>query len=289
MKNKIELFAHGKVNLALDVLGRRPNGYHDVKMVMQSLQIYDKVKIEKVPKQGIEVRTNLKDLPVDQNNLAYKAADMLVKEFGIKDGILIRLEKHIPVAAGMAGGSTDCAAVLVGMNEIFDLGLDEQGLRDRGVKLGADVPYCIMQGTVLAEGIGEELSRLPAMPKCYVLLAKPPVGVSTKMVYEKLDAYDGYAHPNVDGVIEGLTEQDLKKITDNMGNVLEQVTVDVHPEITRIEELMKEQGALNAMMSGSGPTVFGIFDQKQTAKKAMQVMKASGLANEIHVVGVYNR
>lgn len=287
--NKIELFAHGKVNLALDVLGRRPNGYHDVKMVMQTLQIYDKVRIEKVPKPGIEVRTNRKDLPGDQNNLAYKAAAMLAEEFGITEGILIRLEKHIPVAAGMAGGSTDGAAVLIGMNKIFELGLSEEELRARGVKLGADVPYCIMQGTVLAEGIGEILSRLPAMPKSYVLLAKPPVGVSTKMVYEKLDAYEGYAHPDVDAVIEGLKEGDLAKITASMGNVLEQVTVDVHPVITEIEKLMKENGALNAMMSGSGPTVFGIFADKKTAKEAMKVMKASGLANEIRVVGVYNK
>lgn len=287
--NRIELRAHGKVNLALDVLGRRPNGYHDVKMVMQSLEIYDIVTIEKTEESGIVVTTNREDLPVDRSNLAYKAADMLYAEFGMKEGVKIHLEKHIPVAAGMAGGSSDGAAVLIGINEIFELGLSEMELRDRGVKLGADVPYCIMQGTVLAEGIGEELSRLAPMPACHVLLAKPPVGVSTKMVYEKLDSYEGYAHPNVDAVIEGLKEGDLTKITSNMGNVLEQVTVDMYPEITKIENLMKECGALNAMMSGSGPTVFGIYDKVETAMKAMEVMKQSGLAGEIRLVGVYNR
>ncbi|MCQ2508085.1 MAG: 4-(cytidine 5'-diphospho)-2-C-methyl-D-erythritol kinase [Dorea sp.] len=287
--DRIELKAHGKVNLALDVLGRRPNGYHDVKMVMQSLEIYDDVSVEKTEEAGIVVTTNRPDLPVDRSNLAYKAADMLLSEFGIQEGVKIHLEKHIPVAAGMAGGSTDGAAVLIGVNEIFELGLTEQELRDRGVKLGADVPYCIMQGTVLAEGIGEELSRLAPMPQCHVLLAKPPVGVSTKIVYEKLDSYEGYAHPDVDAVVGGLKEGNLAKITSNMGNVLEQVTADMYPEITRIENLMKECGALNSMMSGSGPTVFGIYDKEETAMKAMEVMKESGLANEIRVVGVYNR
>lgn len=286
--DKIKLKALGKINLGLDVLGRRPNGYHDVRMVMQTVYLYDQILLEKTDKEGISLETNLFYLPVNENNLAYRAAKMLIDEFAIKEGVHISLEKHIPVAAGMAGGSSNAAAVLYGMNRLFQLGLTDQELMERGVKLGADVPYCIMRGTVLAEGIGEELTPLPAMPKCHVLLAKPPISVSTQKVYEKLDAQEVTKHPDIDGILLGLQTGDLKKITSSMGNVLENVTITEYPQIERIKDVMKEEGALNAMMSGSGPTVFGIYDDKILARRAAARIREEQLAKQVHVTTMHN-
>lgn len=286
--DKIKLKALGKINLGLDVLGRRPNGYHDVRMVMQTVYLYDQIRLEKTDKEGISLKTNLFYLPVNENNLAYRAAKMLIDEFTIKEGVHISLEKHIPVAAGMAGGSSNAAAVLYGMNRLFQLGLTDQELMERGVKLGADVPYCIMRGTVLAEGIGEELTPLPAMPKCHVLLAKPPISVSTQKVYEKLDAQEVTKHPDIDGILLGLQTGDLKKITSSMGNVLENVTITEYPQIERIKDVMKEEGALNAMMSGSGPTVFGIYDDKMLARRAAARIREEQLAKQVHVTTMHN-
>ena len=286
--DKIKLKALGKINLGLDVLGRRPNGYHDVRMVMQTVYLYDHILLEKTDKEGISLETNLFYLPVNENNLAYRATKMLIDEFAIKEGVHISLEKHIPVAAGMAGGSSNAAAVLYGMNRLFQLGLTDQELMDRGVQLGADVPYCIMRGTVLAEGIGEKLTPLPAMPKCHVLLAKPPISVSTQKVYEKLDAQKVTKHPDIDGILLGLQTGDLKKITSSMGNVLENVTITEYPQIERIKDVMKEEGALNAMMSGSGPTVFGIYDDKMLARRAAARIREEQLAKQVHVTTMHN-
>ena len=286
--DKIKLKALGKINLGLDVLGRRPNGYHDVRMVMQTVYLYDQILLEKTDKEGISLETNLFYLPVNENNLAYRAAKMLIDEFAIKEGVHISLEKHIPVAAGMAGGSSNAAAVLYGMNRLFQLGLTDQELMDRSVQLGADVPYCIMRGTVLAEGIGEKLTPLPAMPKCHVLLAKPPISVSTQKVYEKLDAQEVTKHPDIDGILLGLQTGDLEKITSSMGNVLENVTITEYPQIERIKDVMKEEGALNAMMSGSGPTVFGIYDDKILARRAAARIREEQLAKQVHVTTMHN-
>ena len=286
--DKMELKALGKINLGLDVLGRRENGYHDVRMVMQTLYLYDQITIEKTEKPGIELSTNLFYLPVNENNLAYRAADLLMQKFGVEEGVKITLEKHIPVAAGMASGSSNAAAVLYGINRMFSLGLSQEELMERGVKLGADVPYCIMRGTVLAEGIGEILTPLPAMPRCTALVAKPPISGSTKLVYEKLDAHEIEDHPDIDGVLEGLERQDLKKIASSMGNVLERVTVEEYPVIEEIKEMMKENGALNAMMSGSGPTVFGLYSDKRMAKEAAQKIKESGIAKQVYVTNIHN-
>ena len=288
MNRSLKLKSLAKINLGLDVLGRRENGYHDVRMVMQTIYLYDDVTLNKTEESGIQLKTNLTYLPTDEKNIAYKAAKMLIEEFNIKEGVEIILNKHIPVAAGMAGGSSNAAAVLVGMNRLFGLELSQQELKSRGVKLGADVPYCIMRGTVLAEGIGEVLTPLAPMPKCYVLVAKPGISVSTKTVYEKLDAKEIENHPDIDGVIAGLDEGDLKKIAASMGNVLEHVTITDYPIIEDIKTVMKEEGALNAMMSGSGPTVFGIFDDKQLARKAGQKIKELELTKQVYVVNVHN-
>lgn len=286
--DKMELKALGKINLGLDVLGKRPDGYHDVRMVMQTIYLYDQITITKRKESGIGLSTNLFYLPVNENNLAYRAAKLLMDEFEIRSGVDIFLEKHIPVAAGMAGGSSNAAAVLYGINRMFDLGLSMEELMKRGVSLGADVPYCIMRGTVLAEGIGEILTPLPPMPRCQIVVAKPPVSVSTKMVYEKIDSRRIVEHPDIDGIIEGLKEGDVTKIASRMGNVLEQVTMEEYPVIDKIKKLMNEGGAKGAMMSGSGPTVFGIFTEKSLAKKAALKIREAGLAKQVYVTNVHN-
>ena len=286
--DKLELKALGKINLGLDVLGRRDNGYHDVRMVMQTVYLYDQIKIERTKEPGIQLSTNLFYLPVNENNLAYQAANLLMEEFQISEGVKITLDKHIPVAAGMAGGSSNAATVLFGINQMFSLGLSQKELMECGVTLGADVPYCIMRGTVLAEGIGEILTPLPDMPKCYILIAKPPISVSTKMVYEKLDAHEIQEHPDIDGILHGLENQDLQQIASCMGNVLEKVTIEEYPVIEEIKSVMKDNGALNAMMSGSGPTVFGIYDDKQQAKNAASKIKELQLAKQVYVTNIHN-
>ena len=288
MEHTLTLKALAKINLGLDVLGRRDNGYHDVRMVMQTIYLYDNVTLTRTEEPGIQVETNLSYLPVDENNIAYKAAKLLIDEFGIQEGVHIKLEKRIPVAAGMAGGSSNAAAVLVGINRMFELGLSQSELMERGVSLGADVPYCVMRGTALAEGIGEELSSLPPMPKCYILVAKPAISVSTKWVYETLDAKEIVEHPDIDGLLQGLKEQDLSKVASSMGNVLESVTIERYPIIETIKDAMKEAGALNAMMSGSGPTVFGIFDNRKVAKEAWYKLRNMDCAKQVYLANVHN-
>ena len=285
--DKLALKALGKINLGLDVLGVRENGYHDVRMVMQTVYLYDDVILKRRREPGIEVESNLYFLPTDEHNIAYKAARLLMDEFQIQDGVSITLKKHIPVSAGMAGGSSNAAAVLFGMNQMFKLGLKEPQLMKRGVALGADVPYCIKRGTVLAEGIGEELTVLPSIPKCYILIAKPPISVSTKWVYERIDAEKDLKHPDIDGVIAGLHQGDIKKVSASMGNILEEVTVKAYPVIEEIKNCMKASGALNAIMSGSGPTVFGIFGSRTSAKAAYRSIKQQKLAKQVYLTNAH--
>ena len=285
---KIQLKAMGKINLGLDILGKREDGYHDVRMVMQTVYLYDNVTLVQTGRAGIEIRTNLFYLPVDENNLAYRAARLLIEEFGIPKGVSIRLRKVIPIAAGMAGGSSDAAAVLVGLNRIFQLGLTKQELMERSVKLGADVPYCILRGTALAEGIGEKLTRLPAMPKCHVLIAKPGIHVSTKMVYTNLRADELVSHPDIDGQIAAIRERDLRRAAELMGNVLETVTIPAYPVIGKIKEKMMAYGALGAMMSGSGPTVFGLFEDEEKARYAYEKMRRGSLAKQVYLTRIMN-
>jgi 4-diphosphocytidyl-2-C-methyl-D-erythritol kinase len=280
--------AHGKINLALDVLRRREDGYHDVRMIMQSVGIYDSVEIQLIgktfdEKPQIDIETNLKFLPVNENNLAYKAAILLMEEFNIYYHISIRIRKMIPVAAGMAGGSADCAAVLKGVNKMFGLGLSEEELKRRGVRLGADIPYCIMGGTALSEGVGEILTPLSPMPKCYIILAKPFVNVSTKFVYTNLKANELTYHPDIDGMITAINNNDFYGMASRLGNVLETVTEVEYPVINEIKIKLKELGAVNAMMSGSGPTVFGLYDDKEKAKNTLKVLKESELCRQVYI------
>ena len=284
----MKLRAYAKINLGLDVLRRREDGYHDVKMIMQTIQMYDMLEMEKSEKPGIHLTTNLSYIPVNENNLVYKAAKLLMNQYGIEEGITINLNKFIPVAAGMAGGSSDAAATLVGVNKMFQLGLTRQQLMELGVKIGADVPYCVMRGTALAEGIGEKLTVLPPMPPCYVLIGKPGISVSTKFVYTNLNLGPDTHHPDIDGMIQALEKRDLYGITDRMENVLEKVTIPEYPVIETIKNHMKVHGAVNAMMSGSGPTVFGIFDDKEKAEYACEKLKESMLAKQIFLTTVFN-
>lgn len=290
MKDRIQLKALAKINLGLDVLRRREDGYHEVKMIMQTISLHDDLEIRRIKTPEIQVKTNLYYLPTNENNLVYKAAKLLMDEFGIKEGVAIQLKKRIPVAAGMAGGSTDGAAVLWGMNQMYGLGLSRQELMERGVKLGADVPYCVQRGTALAEGIGERLSVLPSMPKCTILIAKPGISVSTKFVYENLYANDlkPEQHPDVDSMIEAMKEKNLDLLCERMGNVLETVTIPAYPVIQEIKEHMMACGAAGAMMSGSGPTVFGIFHSPVQAKAAMKDLKVNGLAKQLYLTTPYN-
>ena len=286
--DEISLKALAKINLGLDVLGKREDGYHEVRMVMQTIHLYDRVEIKKTRSPHIHVETNLYYLPVNEDNLVYRAAKLMKDEFQIKEGVRIVLQKFIPVAAGLAGGSSDAAAVLVGMNRIFNLGLKQNKLMELGLKIGADVPFCIMRGTALAEGIGEKLSSLPPMVKCPVLIAKPAVSVSTKFVYQNLKLNEQTPHPDIDALITDIRNSDLDNICADMGNVLETVTIPNYPVIAQIKEQMLKSGAKASMMSGSGPTVFGLFGDEETARRARAEMKASGLAKQVYLTSIYN-
>lgn len=294
MIKHLSLKAYGKVNLALDVLRRREDGYHEVRMVMQTVGLFDRIDLIRRERPGITMETNLFYLPSNENNLAYKAAALLMEEFDVKAGVHIHLKKFIPVAAGMAGGSSDAAAVLVGINKMFGLGLSVAQLQERGVAIGADVPYCVMRGTALCEGIGEILTPLPPMPQCQVLIAKPAVNVSTKSVYENLhvDRLTPGQHPDVDGMMEAIRRRDLLAAAAKMGNALESVTIPAHPEIAELKEMMMEYGAVNALMSGSGPTVFGLFMNPRLAMEAYDKMRYGAgmtLARQVYLTNFYNR
>lgn len=294
MIKHLGLKAYGKINLGLDVVRRREDGYHEVRMIMQTVGVYDKIDLRRSREPGIRIETNLYYLPNNENNLAYKAAKLLMDEFQIKEGLDINIKKFIPVAAGMAGGSADAAAVLFGVNKMFSMGLSMEGLMKRGVRLGADVPYCLMRGTALSEGIGEILTPLPPMPQCQILIAKPPISVSTKFVYENLNlnGLAPEAHPDIDKIKKAISKEDFYGVAENMGNILETVTIQAHPVIREIKAQMMEFGAVNALMSGSGPTVFGLFASPQAAGRAYEEMRyGSGerLAKQVYLTSFYNR
>lgn len=281
--NQTKQRAYAKINLGLDVLRRRPDGYHEVKMVMQTVDIYDDLFLEKTEKPGVELQVDGSDLTAGKDNLICRAAEFFMEEKGIAGGVKIRLVKRIPIAAGMAGGSSDAAATLRGMNELWETGCSAQELQELGVRLGADIPYCVVGGTMLSEGIGEILTPLPAPPACVLLIAKPEISVSTKFVYENLHADTLKSHPDIDGMVEAIRRGKLEGITERMGNVLETVTAKTYPVIEEIKTVMKEKGAENALMSGSGPTVFGIFGQKEQAEEAAAILRERDLAKQVFV------
>lgn len=280
--------AYAKINLGLDVLRRREDGYHEVKMIMQTVDIYDVLTFVKAPADVFRLSVDSAQIPDDDNNLVLKAARLLFATAGIDAGVEVTLQKNIPVAAGMAGGSTDAAATLIGLNALYDLRFTTEQLQEIGVKLGADIPYCIMGGTALSQGIGEILRPLPAPPRAHLVIAKPDLMISTKYVYENLHANSLKVHPNIDGMIEALSNQDLTKMCSLMGNVLETVTEKENPIITQIKDLMKEQGATGALMSGSGPTVFSIFTEEEKARSCFQKIQEENLAKQLFLTGFHN-
>ncbi len=259
--------SYAKVNLTLDVLGKRADGYHDVKMIMQTTGLFDLVIVDKEP-YGISVSTNLKFLPTGDKNIAWKAAAAFFESCGIKGGARILIHKNIPVAAGLAGGSGNAAAVLCALDRLYDTNLSDSELCAIGAKLGADVPYCILGGTQLAEGIGEHLTELEPMPKSTILLVKPPVSISTAQIYAEIDSCKELDRPDTDAVLKAIKKGDLKGIAEKLSNVMEAVTARENPVINQIKEKMKTDGALGSVMSGSGPTVFGIFDDCNKAKES---------------------
>lgn len=289
MDNTLQLKAYAKINLGLDVVRKREDGYHEVRMIMQTIKLYDKLTFRLLEEDEIRLKTNLGFLPVNEDNLVYKAVKLLKDTYDVKKGLEIDLFKCIPVAAGMAGGSTDCAAALVGAAKMFGLRLSKQELMKLGVKLGADVPYCVLRGTALSEGIGEVLTPLPPIPDCHVLIAKPPISVSTKFVYENLRANELEKHPDIDGMVVAIKEGNLQGITDRMENVLETVTILAYPVIEEIKNCMKDHGAINSLMSGSGPTVFGIFDKEEQAERARNIIREKDLAQQVYVVKPFNQ
>ena len=280
MKQRVIIRGMAKVNLALDVLGRRENGYHDVRMIMQTVNLYDKLTLEKLEGKEIQIACNTGELPLDDSNLIFKAARLFFEAYETAEGVFVNLEKNIPIAAGMAGGSTDAAATLIALNEMFDAGFTKQQLAEIGVKIGADVPYCIYGGTCLSEGIGEILTPVPNQLQCFVVIAKPEFSVSTKFVYENLHVERIERHPDIDGMLNAIHRGSLPEVADKMENILENVTAKKYPQIEEMKECLMANGAMKALMSGSGPTVFGIFDKEDVAEKAFEELKKTGLVSQ---------
>lgn len=279
MEVKVTVKGYAKINLGLDVIGKLENGYHLLRSVMQQIDLYDTVELSRLSEAAvtdngmrITLTSDSDAVPLDQSNLAYKAAKLLLEHDSISEGVHIHITKRIPVAAGLAGGSTDAAAVFMGMNELFGLGHSKDELQELGVKLGADVPFCIMGGTALAEGIGEKLTPIQTMPEMYIVIAKPSIGVSTKYVYENL-RLEQVTHPDTEKILAAMQRKDLAEMTGLLGNVLESVTIEKYPLIRELKDAMLETGAVGSLMSGSGPTVFGIFDTMEKAAEAEKQMR----------------
>lgn len=279
----ISLEAMAKINLGLDVLRRREDGYHEVKMVMQTVGICDRLEFNRRHGSEIRIRTDKAQIPCDEGNLVYKAIRMVRETYHIPDGMEVCLEKNIPIAAGMAGGSTDAAAAIHAMDRLFGLGLSLEEKQKIGVRIGADVPYCLLGGTALCEGIGEVLTPLPAAPQAFLVVAKPEVDVSTKLVYENLHIDRLTQHPDIDGMVDSIRGGDLAGISGRLGNVLETVTAKRYPVIAQIKAFLIEQGALGALMSGSGPTVFGIFKEKEKAREAYEAVVGRGFTRQVYL------
>lgn len=264
--------AYAKVNISLDIVGKREDGYHLLEMIMQSIDLYDEIVIEKQKKE-ITIKCNKPYVPTDERNLAYKAAQLFIEKYNIDSGVNINIKKNIPVCAGLAGGSTDAATVLKIMNSLFNINASDEELMILGLKLGADVPYCIKGGTALCKGIGEEVTALKGFKDKVIVLVKPPFGVSTNSVYQEFNIEKARNHPNTGLIINAINNDNLKMVCDNMKNLLENVTLRKHKILINIKEEMRYNGAMGTMMSGSGPTVFAFFDDMLKAQRCFEKMK----------------
>ena len=281
----MKINAHAKINLGLDVIGKRDDGYHEVRMIMQTIELHDELTIERIDEPQIFIMTDRDDLSVGKDNLIHKASKLLMDEYDLPGGIKVQLKKNIPVAAGLAGGSTDAAATMIAVNELFGLGLSRDELMKRGVRIGADVPYCIMGGTALSEGIGEILTPIGPCPEWRTLIAKPPVSVSTAHVYQSLRP-EKVKHPDIDMIAEGIAQKDLHKVVSNMGNVLESVTMSEVSDIGEIKKIMADRGY--PLMSGSGPTVFGLFETDDAINRTYEDLKKTGLVEDLVITRIYD-
>lgn len=273
-KNRAIAKSYAKINLTLDILGKLENGYHEVKMIMQSVNLFDLIIVDK-QRNGIKISTNCRFIPNNQKNIAYKAAELFFSETKINGGAKILIHKNIPVAAGLAGGSGNAAAVLSALNLLYNAKLSDSELERLALTLGADVPYCLSGGTQLAEGIGEKLTPLPPLSDIPVVLVKPPVNISTASIYHKIDFANDLVHPDTDTVIDAIKCGDIYDMAKNISNIMETVTTDDCPEIVDIKDKMLSLGAIGSVMSGSGPTVFGIFPDNASAKKAFDFFEDS--------------
>jgi len=265
--NRVIAKSYAKINLTLDVLGKLPNGYHEVKMIMQTVNLFDLVIIDKRPF-GIQLTTNSKILPSNEKNIAYKAANLFFQESNINGGAKILIHKNIPIAAGLAGGSGNAAIVLCALNSLYNTNYSNEKLQEMALQLGADVPYCIIGGTCIAEGIGEKLTVLPSIPSMPIVLVKPDINISTQSIYTNIDSTPNLTHPNTDNAVKAIKTGDMELLFSNMQNIMEDVSTKICPEIISIKNTLKELGANVSLMSGSGPTVYGIFEDNATAKTA---------------------
>lgn len=270
--DNITIKAPAKINLYLDVIGKRGDGYHDLRMIMQSISLFDDISISKA-EMNIEVKCKARYVPQGEKNIAYRAAKLMVQHFGLKEGIRISINKRIPVAAGLAGGSTDAAAVMKGINDLFEIKADNQELAQLGKHVGADVPFCIMGGTAIAQGIGEILTPLKPFSGVDIVLIKPDFGVSTASVFKKFSRHDLNSGPDINILIKSMERRQLKEVGANLFNALEKVTTQEFKIINEIKAVLNENGAEGSLMSGSGPSVFGIFDNESKAREAFKVLK----------------
>lgn len=280
---KFECKAYAKINITLDILGKRNDGYHELEMIMQNVSLHDNITAEKTDGE-ILVSSNSGIIPKGEKNIAYKAAEYMIKKYGIKGGVKIYIEKNIPVGAGLAGGSTDAAAAIKAVKSLYNLKLTEEEMEECASQIGSDVPFCINGKTSLATGRGTELKAISPMPKMYIVLAKPSFGVSTAFVYKNYKAENVEKRPNTKAVIEAIEKGDTKEIAKGLCNVLESVTAKKYDDIEKIKESLKAFGAENAIMSGSGPTVFGIFEDKNTADKAAEKIIEKFKIKEVYSV-----
>ncbi|MDE6357759.1 MAG: 4-(cytidine 5'-diphospho)-2-C-methyl-D-erythritol kinase [Eubacteriales bacterium] len=285
---QVKLFARAKINPALDVIERLDNGYHNLKMILQTINILDTITIYKSKTPEINLKTNIFWLPTDERNLVYKTAQYLKSTYNIKEGINIVLNKNIPISAGLAGGSTDCAATLIGIRNLFKLPVSNDELFKIGKELGADVPFCLLRGTALAEGIGEKLTPIHYFPYCYIVVVKPIVSVSTASIFSSLELDKIKERPDIEKIIYYLEKQDLKNICDNFCNVLETVTIAKYPIIGKIKEIMIEKGALGSLMSGSGSSVFGIYTSKKKAILTIKELKYKYNIKDVFLTTPFN-
>ena len=286
---EIKLKARAKINITLDIIGKRDNGYHDVEMIMQTINLFDRLLLRKIKKNKISIKTNLSYLPVDERNLVYKIINYMKETYHINEGVFVDLYKMIPVAAGLAGGSSDGAQAILGMNRLFDLKLPMEEMLEIGSKFGSDIPYCMIQGCALATGLGEKITLLEDFPEMHVLILKPKFSMSTAVVYQNFQLDEVEVHPETNKVIKAIKERDKDTICSSLVNVLETVTPKIHPEINKIKEQVKQLDANGVLMSGSGPTVYGLFKDDKVAKKALNHFRKSKNMQFVYLTTVYNR